>query len=487
MNKKQEKIILLIILLFFALIYCSISLVNHYQFRTSALDLGFNTYALHNYAHFVNPRFMAKPEINYLGNHFTPLIILFIPFYYIFGSYTLIILQVIAILAGGLGIYYYARLKTKHTWLPVIILFQFYCIWGIYSALAYDFHFTVIAAMLVPWFIFFYEKANKKLTILFFVLILLCKENMSVWILFIIIGLFVKDNFKKFKTNPLFSISLLFAAGLYFLVITSYVMPAINKGAQPIYFQNYYSNLGQSFSEILVNIVTHPKNTFELFFKNIFPDKPYDGIKSELYIMVLLSGGLALLFKPYYLIMLIPVFTQKMLSKDPLLWGTLYHYSIEFVPILSLALFDSTNSFNNKKISYPIAIIFLLLTSVSSLRLMDHRRSIWYSPALMQFYSGKHYDRSLNYKEINKALKIIPKNASVSAHFAVVPHIANREKLYQFPVIKDAEYIVLFQSKKGTYPLKKDVYFDQIKQYKSSEEFDIIYDNNDLLIVRIVN
>ena len=487
MNKNQERIIIFFILFFFGLIYSSISLVNHYQFRTSALDLGFNTHALHCYAHLINPRFMAKPEINYLGNHFTPLIFLFIPLYYIFGSYTLLVIQILAVLGGGLGIYFHSRLKTKYTWLPVIILFQFYSLWGIYSALAYDFHFVVIAAMLVPWFIYFYETNNKKLTFLFLVLIILCKENMALWMVFIITGLYAKDHFRNFKTQPFYSGSLLLIAGVYFMLVVGIIMPAINKGTVPIYFKNSYAHIGQSFSDIVVNLITHPKNTFELFFKNIYPDKPYNGIKSELYLVILASGGLALLFKPHYLIMLIPVFTQKMLSKDPLLWGTLYHYSIEFVPIITLALFDAVNSFNNRKISYSIAVLFMILTPLTSLRLMDHRKSLWYDPVTMQFYSKKHYDSSLNYKEIHRALKMIPDDAGVSAHQSIAPHIANREKLYHYPIMKDAEYIVLFQSKRGSYPVKKDKYAEQVIEYKNSEEFDIIYDDNDLLIIKILN
>jgi uncharacterized membrane protein len=487
MNKRQEGIIIFFILLFFGLIYCSISIVNHYQFRTSALDLGFNTHALYCYAHFINPRFMANPEINYLGNHFTPLIILFVPLYFLFGSYTLLIIQIIAVLAGGLGIYYYARLKTRYTWLPVIILFQFYSLWGIYSALAYDFHFAVVAAMLVPWFIYFYETDNRKWVLVFLLLILLCKENIALWMVFIMTGLYVKDNFRKLRTSPFYSLSLFLIAGLYFILVVGLIMPAINKGAVPVYFKNYYSHIGQSFPEMIVNLFTHPKNTFDLFFKNIYPDKPFNGIKTELYLVILASGGIALLFKPYYLIMLIPVFTQKMLSREPVLWGTLYHYSIEFIPIISLALFDWINSFHNKKIGYILVIIFMLSTPLTSLKLMDKRKSVWYSPVLMQFYSKQHYDRSLNYREIYTALKLIPDSASVSAHFAVAPHIANREKIYQFPIIKDAEYIVLFQSKRGSYPLKKDMLKDQIIQYKNSEEMEVIYEKNDLLILRILN
>ena len=95
------------ILLIFSFIFGLISLVNHYQFRTDALDLGMLNHALYNFAHFEQNLFtidIAGEEVNYFGDHFSPIMFLYIPFYYLFGSYTLLLIQIVAIAFGGYGI-----------------------------------------------------------------------------------------------------------------------------------------------------------------------------------------------------------------------------------------------------------------------------------------------------------------------------------------------------------------------------------------------
>ena len=117
----------------FALIYCSISLVNHYQFRTYALDLGMFNNALYNYSIFNNATFTLDAQgktMPFLATHFSPITILYTPFFFIFGSYTLLIIQIIAVLLGGLGIYKYSKLKFEEkTSLPLIFIFHFFSIW----------------------------------------------------------------------------------------------------------------------------------------------------------------------------------------------------------------------------------------------------------------------------------------------------------------------------------------------------------------------
>ena len=102
----------------FATIYVLISLVNHYNFRTYALDLGLYTNALWDYAHFQwnDSGVFKQVNENLLADHFDLYLIIFSPFSYIFGSYTLLILQISFVLLGGAGVYRYFLLseKTKH-------------------------------------------------------------------------------------------------------------------------------------------------------------------------------------------------------------------------------------------------------------------------------------------------------------------------------------------------------------------------------------
>ena len=491
MKISNEKIILSIVFLIFASIYCSISLVNHYFLRTYALDLGMFNQAIYSFSHLKMNYFtldITGAEISYFGDHFSPIIIFLSPFYYLFGSYTLLIIQIACILLGGFGVYKYASLNHSQTYIPLLLTIQFFSIWGIYSALSFDYHNNVIAAMFVPWLFYFYDKKNKKAFLLFFVLIILCKENMSLWLGFILIGLtlkrLVKDEWKNQLNKILkFEIPLIVFSFLYFVIIVGKIMPMISHG-QGTNQLSRYSLLGNSITEIVSTLIHHPKYIFSLLFESPLNDGISFGIKSELHFMVLISGGFALLYRPYYLIMLIPIYAQKFLANDFGFWGINSQYSIEFVPILSLCLSDFLSNRKSMKRVYGVAIITTLTTIFFTLKTIEKRTSLWYEKTNTAFYLDIHYKSTLNVKEIKEALNLIPKNAIISVNPAVAPRLAFRDKVYHFPIVKDADYIVLLTSKGNSYPLNEEDFSKKVNEYIKNDKFLIQYQKNDLLILR---
>src|SRR5688572_26649804 len=97
-NKIRPSWFVWIIILFFACVYFSISIYNHYNFRTFAFDLGIKNQVLWDYAHGRMNYNSLMPEldgkVNVLANHFEPVLFIFAPLYYIFGSYTLLLVQI---------------------------------------------------------------------------------------------------------------------------------------------------------------------------------------------------------------------------------------------------------------------------------------------------------------------------------------------------------------------------------------------------------
>ena len=123
---------LIIVIVFFTVIYSLISIVNHYCFRTYALDLGAYTNAMYDYIHFRwndSTAFLAVSE-NLLADHFDLYLIIFSPLTLIFGTYTLLVIQIIFVLLGGVGIYKYFNLteKTARYSLIATIYFYLFCI-----------------------------------------------------------------------------------------------------------------------------------------------------------------------------------------------------------------------------------------------------------------------------------------------------------------------------------------------------------------------
>ncbi len=484
-KKENERIVLFVVFVFFSVIFCLISLVNHYQFRTYALDLGMYNQAVYSYAHFKNAVFTLGTdgrEVPFLGTHFSLITVLYSPLSYLFGSYTLLFIQIAAILFGGLAVYNYAKEHfEENSAVPIVIVIQFFGIWGIYSALSFDYHDNVLGAMLVPWFIYFLEKRRLINSAVLLLLILMTKEVMAIWMLFIILGLMIKNRSRKEHRYIRFEIPAAAFCLAYGIMIIGIIMPHIQGSENNLQFIRY-SHLGNSAGEAAISILRKPQMILSLLFGNTLNDPAYNGIKTEFHLVLLLSGGIFLLLRPAYLVMLIPVYALKFLSNDYAMWGINYQYSIEFVPIISFALVDFIAK--TKHYRTGIVLALTLLTFAVNVTTMEGRKSKWYNPANTQFYRKIHYEHDLNLKAIHSALKMIEKEAVVSASSNLAPHLAERDSLYHFPVVKNAGYIVLLTKDVTTYPLSSEEYRNSCLEYVQSGKYYTLYSENDLLILK---
>ncbi len=453
---KKENVILFYILAVFGIVFGLVSLVNHYEFRTYALDLGMFNQAVYSFAHLKLNYFTLAIDgssVNYFADHFSLITVLYAPFYYLLGTYTLLIIQILAILFGGVGLYLLARHEIGSKYLPLLVIFQFFGIWGIWSALAFDFHNNVVAAMLVPWLAFCYVAGRKKLFILFFLLILISKENMALWLVFIILGLMLRRGLSHWRSFVRFEIPLLAAAALYFAVVIGAIMPALANGnAVSSILVHRYAEFGNSRAAIAENIILKPQKTFSLLFRPLHPDNEHGDDKYGLHAMVLASGGLTLLVAPSFLVMLIPIYLQKMLTVDPTLWGIAGQYSIEFVPVIGLALVALLAKLKRKKIAarwqYAAALIIILMTYGSlSYTIANGKLTMWKNDDNINLFTSNHWQPSVIIPVVNSYLDSVPPDAAISVTSSLAPHLAFRDKLYLYPVIKDARYLVLMQDR----------------------------------------
>ena len=85
------------------------SLVQHYQFLTNTWDLGFHNQLMYKFSHFKSPGTTLwnanYPLTCFLGDHVTLLMPLNSQLYWLFGSYTLLVVQILYGLVGALGLY----------------------------------------------------------------------------------------------------------------------------------------------------------------------------------------------------------------------------------------------------------------------------------------------------------------------------------------------------------------------------------------------
>lgn len=330
----------------FTIVYALISFVNHLCFRTYGLDLGLYTNHMYDYAHGMMPNMdmiSDSHEVSLADDHFDLYLIPFSPLVYIFGSWTLLILQILAVLIGAKGVHRYFEHEPK---IAPFATFFFLSYFGVFSALGYDYHSNVISAMAVPWLFYFVREKRFVVSFLVLVFIWIGKENMAFWMTFLMLGLAII--YRKEQRTALNLLAFSAASFCYFILVLKVLMPAFASDGEYVHFA--FNSLGSSMSEALVHLITHPLDSIETFFTNHLADPELNGVKAESHVILLLSGVVILFRRPAYLLMLVPIYFQKFFHDQPMIWSPGAQYSIEFAPILAIGVFEILRSIQQEKI-----------------------------------------------------------------------------------------------------------------------------------------
>lgn len=446
------------------MLYALISVINHYLFRTYALDLGAYTNAMYDYIHFqMNDSSVFKEvDENLLADHFDIYLILFSPFSLIWGSYTLLIIQIIFILSGGIGVYRFFGLFRHERNFGAIAMAYFYIFFGVFSAVSYDYHSNAISAAVLPWLFYYLNKRRLFISGLLILFMLISKENTSLWLSFISLGLLV--NYRNDRSVRNFLIIALVVCISYFITITGFIMPWLSNNNSYAHFN--YSYLGTNAYEVVYHLFNHPIESFRVLFINHTGNPAGDYAKTEFHLILLFSGLPVLLFRPQYFLMLIPVYIQKLFNDNISIWGINAQYSIEFAPILAIGIFSVLQDMRKIRTARYIAVLTLLSATICTARMMDNT-VLFFPKARIRFYQPIHYRRNYSVQKVHTMLSTIPRDAVVSAQSPFLPHLALRDRIYQFPTIKDAGYIV-FSKKEDPYPIDKERFDSLTRQLEIS-------------------
>lgn len=474
---------LLIVIIFFAVLYSLISLVNHYCFRTYALDLGAYTNALWDYTHFQwnDSRVFKQLGENLLADHFDLYLIVFSPFSLIFGTYTLLILQICFVLLGGIGVYSYFQLSDKNRKYALYASIYFYLFFGVISALSFDYHSNTVAASLLPWFFYFVKREKLIASSLMLIALLVAKENISLWVSFICLGMMIEVWRKPFWRYYMLS-AFIFSIS-YFMLITAWVMPSLaNQQAYPHF---HYSVLGNNPAEALIYLIEHPIGSIQALFINHTGHPDGDYVKLEFLVLLFVSGAYILIRKPAYIIMLIPLFFQKFFHDRIAMWGISAHYSVEFAPVLAIGIFTSIACIKRKGLQKALLILSLAGCLLATHRIMD-MTYMHTDKSRVRIYQAKHYTRDYDVREVHRAMKLIPHDAIVCAQSPFLPHLALRDHIYQFPAINDAEYLI-FSTKENPYPLSKEALDIEIGKLLNSGNWEETYSDGGFYILKRIS
>lgn len=451
---KKNKIIISLILIYF-LIFAILSCLRHYTFQTQTWDLAVFEQSFYNtvHGHFM---FNTFEKQNHFAIHFSPFLLLLIPFYFLWQNpYNLLIIQSLAIALGGLPLYLLAKQKVGQRWATLVsILYLFYP--SLHWVNLFDFHEVPFAIPLILAAFYFLENQNYKIASLFLILTALVAENMIVAVFFI--GLYLL----LFK-NRKFGLTVISTSLVYFILVGKLIMPALGGGIVRL---DRYAQFGRTATEIATNIILKPGLTAQTVF-------------TSAKIIYLLKIFLSVAFLPLLawqnLILLIPGLLQNLLTTLEFQFTNFYQYDSIIIPFIFIGVIFSLEKLLRTNLSKKIILWLILILMAAGF--------FWNSPISPLNFPLQRFTNE-RIKAFQQILKTIPAEVSISAYTNLVPHLTQREYIYmlgQEPFLVD--YVIIDGEDLLGFP-DQEIFNQYLDNYKKVGNYEMVIIDNRYCILK---
>lgn len=407
-NFKFWFFLLIFYYLFSSSVYAVGSLVKHSHFETLG-DLAVFNQGIWQYSKIKWPFITMHLNRPFLGDHFHPILITIVPFYWIFpNEKTLLFLQPFIVLSAIFPLFLIGLRITKSYFFSFCIIFAYSLYIPLQYAIFYDFHEIIFLPPLFAWAYYFSILNRQVFTSIFLILVLLTKEELGFFVAgFALYLILFKSKWRKFGLVWLI-------AGLgYSLLMMYFLIPAI--GGNYLYFN--YGSLGQTPAEVIINIFKNPIRSIQLFF-----DAP---VKREtLYRTFYPFAFLPLLSPLGFLLSFEQIFTRFFDLRTITRWTIGYHYSVPMAIVAALGTILSVDYFSNfikkykKVFLIVLGILLIFLTRIEQIN----------ASAILLIKTPQFWQRDSWMDNIESAIRQIPPQSSVATQVNIISHLSQRER-----------------------------------------------------------
>ncbi|GAB3424641.1 DUF2079 domain-containing protein [Flindersiella endophytica] len=415
-----------------AVAYSLLGLVNLRNFRASTFDLVIFDQAVRGYAHFGAPTTPARgaflgqgPDFLQLADHFSPILAVLAPLYWIHDSpSTLIVAQSVlfALAIPPLWIYTQRKLGTAPAYLVVIM---YATSAAVAQAAGFDFHEVAFVPVLTAVLVERFDAGKPLAGSLAGFGLLLVKEDLG--LLIIGFGCYLLLT-RRFRYGVGFVLGGIVAIG----VTRGVLIPAF--GGDPATFWAY-NHLGRNVPEVLHTMVTDPGRVLSNL---VTPQEKLDtmlGMVKPLLFLCLLSP---------LILPALPMILERMLSDRPYWWAADFQYDAFVIVILICAAVDAVARIQRwwdrrrepRRALRPIAFGWAAIVCVISLFLVkDNYLGKLFSP---DFYRG-----GPEVAAAREAADHVPDGVTVDAYNTVGPALTGRTTVLLWePKFHDVPWVV---------------------------------------------
>lgn len=409
----------------YSLVYIILSLVRHESYHSFGFDLGLFDQVFWNTTQgrpFESTMSQALPiPHSLLGDHFSPVFLLLIPFYFAFPHpETLLVIQTLALALGAWPVYLLARLKLPDGYAPVWVLIYF-----LFVPLAYinldDFHEVAFAIAPLGFALYFLERGRRDMFLLSLLFTFFVKEEMP------LIGIGFGAYALLGKRDWRLGLGVIVGSLLAFTALIQLVIPAFAGGRSYPYISERYADVGGSGRGMLTTLVTNPLR----FAHSLLQAK-------KVYFVIGIFGstlGLSAL-AGWASLLLLPTLGYLLLSNYELQFSFTSQYSAPLIPLaMGTAVLALARLPESAKRPVMMAVVVSTFVFSWAFGDMPFSRKFDYS----------QYTTQSGYAAFVPQLAQIAPDARVSAENGFPSHLSERRYIYdyEFEGVHDAEWVVL--------------------------------------------
>ncbi len=333
----------------------------------------------------------------------------------------LLVLQSIALASGVAPVYLLARRKLATHALALALAASYLLFPALHGVNTFDFHEIALVVPLLLWSLYFLETGRFRLFGLFLALALFTKEEVA--LTGVAIGLYILFVQRQPRRGALVALACL----AYFMLVTGVIMPALGGGADVGRFAGLAVDGFSGFAGVVVTVVTNPFYTFD--YALLDPDKLF--FLAQLLLPLL---GIPLLAGLGPWIVAVPGFATLLLTSYRAQYLLDTHYSAIVVPSLFfLAVLGLAKIERRRRVAaLPLAAALLMAS------LLMNWQFGWLGGKL---FAGIPRPTERD-RVLASFVQQIPPDASVSTLSNLAPHLANREQIYLYPNVVEADFIL---------------------------------------------
>jgi uncharacterized membrane protein len=403
-----------------AVIDAVVSVLQHVHFETG-LDLSLADQAVWNYSHFHAP-FSSILGKDILGDHFSPLVAILTPLYWIWSDPRMLLIAQSALVAASVVPVFLFASERLGRGAAYAVAIAYACYWPTQVGVVFDFHEVAFAPLLIALTILYTERRQWVAMWISVALLLCVKEDMSLLVMFLGIYLLTRREWRN-------GIALVVVGIVWYELAVSVVIPAESGGVG--YAHWAYGELGKNLPQALWALVKAPWKVVTIA---VTPFKKVETMAA------LFTPFLFLAFGSRLMILVIPLLAERFLSNNPLFWQTHFQYSMPIAPVIAMAAIDSLaklravlpERFRGIGVK-GCAVAFVAINLVLSLHVIS-------GSALTRLVDGYAFETPSYVAGASETIAHVPADAPLVTNNFALPHAGQRPNV-QLLSLRTAELV----------------------------------------------